>query len=273
MKRQKRKNHLLSVIVPAYREERTVVRDLRQIVSVLEQVRYNYEVIVVIDGIVDETFKKALRFSKSVDRVKVIGYETNKGKGYAIRFGMARSKGDIVAFIDTGLQLNPNGLSMCLEHFEWYRADIIVGSKRHPASKVKYPWQRRILSRGYQLLVLALFGLRIRDSQVGLKIFRRAVLEKVLPRLLVKRYAFDIEMLAVAHSLGFRRVFEAPVEIKLNFGDSSELTSRKFLDNVFSMFLDTMAVFYRLRILRYYADKNNRKWRFDPELNFRVNVG
>ena len=264
---------LISVIVPAFKQENTIVRDLNKIKNVLDKLRYETELICVVDGKIDTTFNKARRFAKKYNNVKVIGYETNKGKGYAVRFGMAESRGDIIAFVDAGMDLNPNGLSMLLEHFEWYNADIIVGSKRHPVSKVHYPWQRRILSLGYQLLVRVLFGLKIRDTQVGMKFFRREVLEKVLPRLLVKAYAFDIEILAVANYLGFRRIYEAPVEIKLNFGGASYLTSQKFIRTVWEMLINTLAVFYRLHILHYYSDTNRRKWRFDPELNFRINVG
>lgn len=265
--------NLISLIVPAYKQEKTIVQDLRRVKNVLDKLRYNTELICVVDGKTDATFENALRFSKKYPNIKVIGYETNKGKGYAVRFGMAASKGDIVGFIDAGMDLNPNGLSLLLEHFEWYNADIIVGSKRHPASKVEYPWQRRILSIGYQLIVWFLFGLKIRDTQVGMKFFRREVLEEVMPRLLVKAFAFDVEILAVANYLGYKRIFEAPVDIKLRFGGASTVTSHKFIYTVFSMLLDTVAVFYRLKILRYYSDNNKRKWRFDPELNFRVNVG
>lgn len=264
---------LISVIVPCYKQERTIIGDLKRIKEVLDKLRYPTELICVVDGKIDKTFEKASKFAKKYENVQVVGYETNRGKGYAIRFGMAESHGDIIGFIDAGMDLNPNGLSMLLEHFEWYDADIIAGSKRHPVSKVCYPWQRRILSMGYQFLVWLLFGLKIRDTQVGMKFFKREVLEKVLPRLLVKRFAFDVEMLAVANDLGFTRIFEAPIDIALRFGGTSTLTSQQFLRTVFAMFVDTLAVFYRLKILNYYSDKNKRKWRFDPELNFRVNVG
>lgn len=266
------KKLFISIIIPCYKQEKTIVRDLKRITRTLSQLRYKTEIICVVDGMVDNTFQKALQFSKTNKSVKVIGYDTNKGKGYAVRFGMARCKGDIVGFMDSGMDINPNGLSMLLEHFEWYKADVIVGSKRHPVSKVVYPWQRKILSFGYQLIVRILFGLKVRDTQVGMKFFRREVLEKVLPRLLVKAFAFDIEMLAVSNYLGFNRIYEAPVEIKLSFGGSSVVTSRKFLRTLSLMFWDTMAVFYRLRILRYYSNKNHRRWRYDPELSFRVNI-
>lgn len=263
----------ISVIVPAFKQEKTIVRDLKRIKLVLDQLRYRNELILVVDGKADNTFNRAAQFAKKVSNVKVIGYDTNKGKGYAIRFGMAESTGDIVGFIDAGMDLNPDGLYMLLEHFDWYDADVIVGSKRHPVSKVYYPWQRKILSMGYQFLVWLLFGLRVKDTQVGMKFFKREVLEKVLPRLLVKHFAFDIEILAVANYLGFKRIYEAPVDIKLRFGATSTITSQKFLRTVLAMLIDTLAVFYRLKILRYYSDKNKRRWKFDPELNFRINVG
>lgn len=264
---------LISVIVPAFKQEKTIVRDLKRIKSVLDQLRYPTELICVVDGKIDDTFNKASRFAKNFSNVKVIGYDTNKGKGYAIRFGMAESRGNIVGFIDAGMDLNPKGLYMLLEHFEWYSADIIVGSKRHPVSKVYYPWQRKILSMGYQVLVWLLFGLKVRDTQVGMKFFKREILEKVLSRLLVKTFAFDIEILAVANYLGYKRIYEAPVDIKLHFGGTSTITSQKFLRTVLAMLTDTLAVFYRLKILRYYSDRNRRRWKFDPELQFRVNIG
>lgn len=263
---------LISVIVPCYKQEQTIIRDLKRVKSVLDTLRYPTELICVVDGKVDQTFNKASKFAKQYDNVKAIGYDTNRGKGYAIRYGMAESKGEIIAFIDAGMDIKPNGLSMLLEHFEWYNADIIVGSKRHPVSKVNFPWQRRILSIGYQILVWLLFGLKIRDTQVGIKFYKRELLEKVLPRLLVKRFAFDVEMLAVANYLGYKRIYEAPIDVTLSFGGTSTITNQKFLRTVFAMLKDTLAIFYRLRILNYYSDENKRKWRFDPELQFRVNV-
>ena len=96
-------------------------------------------------------------------------------------------------------------------------------------------------------------------------------MENILPRLLVKNYAFDIEILAVAYRLKHRRIYEAPVE--LEFKNSSTITSANFWRTILLTLRDTFAVFYRLKILRYYDDSNKRKWKYDPELNFRVNTG
>lgn len=260
---------MISLIVPVYKQENVIARNLRTILTELEKLPTPYELIVVVDGTIDRSMEEARKVTSP--HVSVVGYETNHGKGYAVRFGMAKSHGDIIGFIDAGGDIKEEGLSMMLEHFRWYTADVVVGSKRHPVSKVQYPWPRKILSWGYQLLVRVLFGLNIRDSQVGLKLYRRVVLEDVLPRLLVKQFAFDIEILAVAHRLGYTRIYEAPVE--LTFQGASSITSQNFWRIVINVLWETLAVFYRLRILHYYDNTNKRKWRFDPELNFKVNVG
>lgn len=262
------KRKLLSVIVPVYKQEKTIKQDLKNIQKALEQIRYDYEVIAVIDGKVDRSFSEAKKIKSA--KINAIGYQDNHGKGYAVRYGMARAKGDPVVFIDAGMEIDPNGIAMLLEHMEWYNADIIVGSKRHPASLVNYPFQRRIISFFYQFFVRLFTGLNVRDTQAGLKIFRRQVLEKVLPRLLVKRYAFDLEMLTVAHQLGFRRIFEAPIKLEYNFKDATHATTYNEMKKAL---IDTLAIIYRLRIIRYYDDSNKRRWRYDSDLNFRVNIG
>jgi len=268
VKKRKQKKNFLSVVIPSYKQEKTIKKDLKRIVKTLEANKYRYEVIVVIDGIVDKTVEKAK--SLKLKKVKIIGYKTNKGKGHAVRFGLKKATGDIVSFIDAGMDLNPNGLSMLLEHFRWYNADIIVGSKLHAASKVSYPFHRKILSWGYRILVRILFGLSIKDTQVGIKIYKKKVLEKVLPRLLVKTYAFDIEILAVAHRLGFKRIYEAPVE--LEFRNNSSIASKGFWSVITRMLWDTFAVFYRLKLIQYYDDKNKRLWKYDKELKYKVNL-
>lgn len=260
---------LLSLIIPVYRQEKTIEKNLRFIIAELSGLYIPFEIIVVIDGDVDRSWNEAKKVQSPL--LKVVGYKTNRGKGYAVRFGMAQCKGDIIGFLDAGEDIRTEGISMMLEHFRWYNADIIVGSKRHPVSKVEYPRIRRILSWGYQMLIRVLFGLNIRDTQVGMKLYRRVVLEDVLPRLLVKQFAFDIEILAVAWRLGYRRIYEAPIE--LEFKGTSSITSANFWRVVYSSLWDTLAVFYRLKILHYYDNTNKRKWRLDPELNFRVNIG
>jgi glycosyltransferase involved in cell wall biosynthesis len=265
----KNKTHYLSVIIPIYKQEKTIQEDLIRINETLKQIRYDYEIIAVVDGItIDKSYEKAKALK--ISKLKVYGYKNNHGKGYAIRYGMAKTKGDYIAFIDSGMEIDPNGISLVLEHMEWYDADIIVASKRHPASKVNYPLQRRIISFGAQIIARILLGISVKDTQAGLKIFKRPVLIKVLPRLLVKSYAFDLEILSVAKHLGFKNIYEAP--IKLNY-DFISLTHATGIKTIYKSLKDALAVFYRLRIVRYYDDKNKRKWIYDPDLQMRVNTG
>jgi glycosyltransferase involved in cell wall biosynthesis len=238
---------LLSVVIPAYKQEGTIKKDIKSMASTLDALGLKYELIVVVDGMLDETFKKASTLKSK--KIRVIGYRKNYGKGHAIRYGMLHASGDIIGFMDAGMDIRPTGMNMLLNHMVWYNADIIVGSKLHPASKVDYPHYRTILSWGYRTLTRVLFGFKVRDTQVGLKFFKRKVVRKVLPKLLVKRYAFDIEMLAVSYAYGYKRIYEAPVEI--NF--KQNVINSKGLPKIVSLMIwDTVAVFYRLRILRYY---------------------
>jgi len=253
---------MVSVIVPAFRAERFIVNSLSRLRKVLVDAGYRYEIICVVDGTsVDRTFQVAKNYSKKYPDVKVTGYLTNLGKGHAVRFGMAGVKGDVVGYVDAGNDLNYDGIPLLLEHMKWYSADIVIASKRHPASKVVYPWQRRVLSFCYQMVVRLLFGISVRDTQVGMKFYRREVLEKVLPRVLVKAFAFDIEILAVANYLGFKRIYEAPVELNMkSLMGVSTIASRGFLKTSLQMLWDTIAVFYRLKILDFYNDKNKKRW-------------
>jgi len=238
---------LVSIIIPAFKQEKTILKDLSRIQKSLKSIRYPYEIIVVIDGAIDKTYRTVKKLQNP--QMKVYLLKKNQGKGFAVRFGMTKAKGDYIAFLDSGMEIDPNALSMLLEHLEWYDADIIVGSKRHLASKVVYPIDRKILSWGYFWLVRLLFQVKIKDTQSGVKVFKRKVLTTILPKLVVKQYAFDIEMLAVAKRLGFNKIYEAPIKLKHQFGS---ITDAATLSTIYHMLYDTLAVFYRLKILKYY---------------------
>lgn len=266
---KKNNNHFLSVIIPAYKQEKSIRQDIYSIYDTLEQIRYPYELILIVDGTdIDNTYREANKCH--LKNLKIYGYPHNHGKGYALRYAIAKSKGDYIAFIDSGMEIDPNGISMLLEHLEWYQADIIVASKRHPASQVKYPLDRKIISFGAYLISKYLLNINVHDTQAGLKIFRRPVLEKVLPRLLVKKYAIDLEILSVANYLGFKKIYEAPIKLNYSFKSLTHATGFK---TIFSCLRDALAVFYRLYILHYYDDKNKRHWIYDPELEMKINTG
>ena len=262
------KNPYLSIIVPIYNQEDTIVEDILAIAHTLDQTPYSYEIIPVVDGaIIDNSLSVLKKIGNKT--IRPIGYQLNRGKGYAVRYGMKLAKGEIITFIDAGMDIDPMGIIMLLEHMKWYEADIIIGSKLHAASIVNYPFQRKIITLGYYLLVKLLFGLKIRDTQTGLKAYKKTVLKKVLPRLLVKQFAFDIEILAVANRLGFKKIYDAPVKVKLNWKQSS---IQMFGNNgIFFILLDTLAIWYRLNILKYYEEGYKKQRLFDKALSMFVN--
>lgn len=250
---QKQGSHFLSLIIPVYKQEKTIVKNVKQIKTALDSIRYDHEIITVFDGTADQSYKKIKQ--ANIPKLKTITYFKNQGKSYAVQLGMKKAVGDYVMFMDSGMEIDPNSISMLLEHMEWYNADIIVGSKRHLASQVDYHWSRRILSDGYYLLVKMLFGIRVHDTQAGIKIFKKEVLEKILPRLLEKRFAGDLEMLVVANTLGFRKIFEAP--IKLDYKLSS-ITTAATWRSIWGIMVDTLAIFYRTYFIKYYLKPHHR---------------
>ncbi len=244
---QKKIAHFLSLIIPVYKQEKTIVKDVTQIKRVLDSIRYDHEIIVVFDGASDQSYKKVKQ--ANIPKVKTISYLKNQGKSHAIQLGMKKAIGDYVMFVDSGMEIDPNSISMLLEHMEWYNADIIVGSKRHPASQVNYVASRKLLSEGYYFVVKFLFGIKVRDTQAGIKIFKKKVLEKILPRMVGKKFTGDLEMLVIADTLGFKRIFEAPIKLDYSLG---ALSSAATIKSIFDIMKDTLAIWYRKNILRYY---------------------
>lgn len=234
----------LSVVVPAYREGEHIYENLQRLLSELDQLNLDYEVIVVSDGNTDATVSEARRVVSP--RVKVVHYAVNMGKGYALARGVDAAKGGLVTFIDADMELHPREIGTFIHLMREEGCEIVIGSKRHPNSRVSYPPFRRFQSMVYQLLIRVLFDLNVRDTQTGLKLFRREVLLEVVPLLAVKRFAFDLELLVVAHQLGYRRVLEAPIDLQFRFNSTVAPWA------AFNILWETAAIFYRRYVLRYY---------------------
>lgn len=241
---------LLSLVIPAYKQEKTIVKDIKNIDKILSSLPFLHELIVVVDGFLDKTYERIKNQESRIKNLKVLGYKENRGKGFAIKYGVREAKGDIVGFIDAGMDLDPAEISIMLNIMDFNNADVVIGSKLHPDSKVNYPYQRKILSWGYRTLTHVLFGFKVKDTQVGLKIFRKKIAKEVFSRIVVKEFAFDIEVLAVAYKLGYHSIHEAP--IKLNFKGAGSITSSNFWKIILLMLWDTVGVYYRLKIIKRY---------------------
>ncbi|MDQ1280791.1 MAG: hypothetical protein QG670_2054 [Thermoproteota archaeon] len=243
-------NSIVSVVMPAFNEEEIISSSIKTTCNVLEKGQMNYELIVVNDGSHDQTFETAWKeAAKHNGHVKVVGYNPpNNGKGYALKYGTAYAKGDYVLFLDSDLEIDPSNLSKYLKVVEG--ADLVIASKRHPDSKVDEPLTRRIMSFCFHMFVRLLTGVNVSDTQAGLKGFRAESLKKILPLLSVKKYAFDVELLVVA-KLHKMKVVELPVAISLKAGFK--------VGNIARMFVDTLGIAYRLRVLHWYQRNINNQ--------------
>lgn len=249
------KDDNISVIVPFYNEKR-IQKNLEILEKELCSYFKNYEIILVSDGSTDISPKKLNQLCTGSSHTKLLHYEKNIGKGFALKYGFYQSRGDYIVFIDGGMELHPKDIKRFLVLMDIYNADIVIGSKRHPYSKVDYPLLRRFLSFCYQIFIRIFLHLRqVKDSQVGLKLFRRQVLEDVLPRILVKKYAFDLEVLTVANYLGYKNILEAPIELNY-FKNKKRKSYLQYLTHTIKvawpLMVDTLAIIYRLNIKKHY---------------------
>jgi len=211
-------NVYLSIIIPAYRQGQSIQTDITNVANAVKQITHDYELIVVVDGCPDDTLEHALKCEGG--RNRIFGYDTNRGKGYAVRFGFQQASGKVIGFIDAGGDIDPIGLVTAVQLLHDSESDVVVGSKRHRNSQVMYPLLRRLYSVVYHQMVKIFFGFSLSDTQTGLKVFRGDAIKKSLPYMTIDRFAFDVELLAIIQRLGFNRFAESPVDVNLVFPSS-----------------------------------------------------
>jgi glycosyltransferase involved in cell wall biosynthesis len=236
----------LSVVVPYYNPGRLLVPTIERLLSVLDASGASYEVVAVSDGSTDGSDSELDEVVPGHPQLTNLVLARNQGKGAALRIGLARGRGRYLGFIDADGDLDPILFDSFQTMVRLYSPDIILGSKRHPLSEVEYPLLRRVYSWGYQQVVRLGFRLNIRDTQTGIKLIRRDVLSAVLPRMVEKRFAFDLELFVIARRLGYKRFLEAPIRLRHQF------TSTVSWRSVYRSLLDTLAIWYRLRVLHFY---------------------
>lgn len=246
----------ISVLMPAFNEGGRIVHSIDETARTFGTFGCDWELIVLDDGSSDDTFAQAQEAAqRHTGHVIVKKNAANFGKGRALKRAFHYVTGDYVVFLDADLDLHPVQVQTLFDIMRLDNADIVIGSKMHPNSRVKYPLHRKIISMGYYLCVKALFGLPCRDTQTGLKLFKTEVLKAVFPRILVKKFAFDLEVLVNACHLGYRLV-DAPIIL-----DCNKPYAWVGVTPIFTTFWDTLAIFYRLRVSRYYdrIDYHRRK--------------
>ena len=257
----------VSVVVPCFNEGAQISQNLSQICDFLADFCPNYEVIAVDDGSTDNTFEEITRAASIYPLIRSFHYSENIGKGFALREGFERATGRYIIFLDADLDLPPHQIALFFEIMQRENADVVIGDKRHPASQVEYPKRRVIISLIYSALLRILFHLPLQDTQAGLKLFKSEVLERVFSKIVCKRFAFDVELLANVHRLGYK-IGEAPVE--LNFSRVLRL-GRLTLGDLWKTGWDTLAIFYRMQVLKYYDRAHLAPSQF-PEVSIVINA-
>lgn len=240
----------LSIVMPYFNPGTALRATVERSINVLNDLGVSFEIIAVSDGSTDGSDDSLVDFSPDI--VRCLRLPSNQGKGQALRTGLSTGRGAYLGFIDADGDLPPSLLRAFVQVIAKESPDVVLGSKRHPDSQVIYPPLRRLYSWLYQQLVRTLFRLVIRDTQTGVKLVRRDVLASVLPRMVEKRFAFDLELLVVARQLGYGHIAELPVTIGTRF--SSSVKPRA----VAKMLLDTCAIFYRSYVLGNYGRRHHR---------------
>lgn len=201
----------VSIVIPFYNEEKIIKNTVDRLVEYMENHFSDYEVIFSNDGSTDksEEILKACEHPK----VKIVGYEQNHGKGYAVRYGMAHTDGDVCIFTDSDLAYGTDVLSRITDVFEKQNPDLVIGSRNLDKDGYEnYTFIRKLASKTYIKLLCLVAGFRYSDSQCGIKGFRGEIARKIFAECETDGFAFDQEVLIKADRMN-ANVVEMPVKV------------------------------------------------------------
>lgn len=230
----------LSLVVPSFKQAPTIRGDLRRLTDILNASHMTYEIILVIDGNIDGT-ATLVQQEQNLEHVRVEVLSRNHGKGFALKHGLSLASGALIGFIDAGGDIDYDCLLIMIELMNFSKADIVIGSKRHPLSVIEYPIIRRIYSLAYQIINRILFRLHVRDTQVGVKLFRKEVITTILPHIQIDRFAIDLELLVLARLFQYRHIVESPVRIRRAFRSTINMAA------ALETLHDTIRLYFRER--------------------------
>ena len=206
----------LTILIPMYNESAILPETLKTL-SIYARERFvsDYELLFVDDGSTDNSAEIVEKYPDEATRV--LRYEKNRGKGCAVRTGMLAARGERILFTDCDLAYGAGALGDLLTYWEENpTADAVIGSRAlHPEGYAGYSAVRRLISRTYRLVLRLFFGLRLSDSQSGLKGFSATAAREIFSRCEVDRFAFDFEAIMIGERLGFRFA-EMPARVVYN---------------------------------------------------------
>jgi dolichyl-phosphate beta-glucosyltransferase len=204
----------ISIVIPAYEEEDRLSTPLRQIFAFVKAENLSAEVIVVDDGSKDQTAETAEKVCAEFPEIqsKVVRYEENRGKGFAVKTGFLASRADIAIFSDADLSTPIEELYKLVEPIQKGEYDVAFGSRALDRTLIgtHQPWRREQGGKVMNLIIRTMSGLKFFDTQCGFKAFNMKKFRPLLDLMTIDRFGFDVEFLFVAqyHKL---RLKEIPV--------------------------------------------------------------
>lgn len=231
-------NIFLSVVIPAYNEEKRLPKTLDSIFNYLREQTYPWEIIVVNDGSRDGTVQVVKEAQGRITNLRLIDNKENHGKGYVVRQGLLEAKGKYRLFTDAD---NSTSIDQVENMLPWFGHgfDIVIGSRDIKGAVLNPPqtWFRQyVLGDGFKLLRKIIIGMwDLQDTQCGFKCFSQKVVEDVFPRLKINRWAFDVEILVVSKRCGYK-IKEIPVTWV------NDLRSKVNISGIIKMFFEILQV-------------------------------
>ncbi len=203
---------MMSIVIPAYNEEKRIKGSLSETCAYLNHSGMNYEIIVVDDGSSDETSQIVGSMVADSPKVKLVRYEKNKGKGHALRTGVLVTKGDFVLVMDADLSTPIEELQKLMPYLSNGGFDIAIGSRALDLSDIikKQPWVRQGMGKMFNKIVKALVIGDFSDTQCGFKLFSGDVARNLFGEAKIDRFAYDVEILARAKRKGYG-IKEVPI--------------------------------------------------------------
>lgn len=229
----------LSVIIPAYNEEKRLGPYLVPVLKFFEKNYPRFELIIVDDGSTDQTANQVRQAITDYPKARLISYKPNRGKGYAVRVGVLDSAGTNVLFMDADLSTPLDQVPKILSELE--NADIVIGSRAKAGSDIRQrpPLFRRFASFVFDQIKYAFVGLReFEDTQCGFKAFKGDLARQIFALSKIDRFMFDVEILYIAKKSGYK-IKEIPV----TWADMPESKVR-FLPGAVQMFRDLWRIRY-----------------------------
>ena len=203
---------MMSIVIPAYNEEKRIAGSLLETCAYMNDFGLEYEIIVVDDGSSDGTGRTVDHIAMHVRNVRLVRYEKNRGKGHALSTGVLVTKWDLILVMDADLSTPMEELRKLMPYLSEGGFDIAIGSRALALSDIikKQPWWRRGMGKMFNKIVKAIVIGGFNDTQCGFKLFRGVVGRNLFGEAKIDRFAYDVEILALARKKGYG-IKEVPI--------------------------------------------------------------